>query len=93
MMARKLLLRMRKFTNEPSVMRILPSLFLALMLTMGYFFFFRAQAESPRGARVVVPKAPVVGASPHDPYKAAMDKAHLAASQMNAAKAEADGIR
>lgn len=74
-------------------MRFIPSLVLALMLTMGYFLFFRAQSESPHAARAVAPKAWVNGASPNDPYKADLDRAHLAASQMNAAKAEADSIR
>lgn len=74
-------------------MRLIPSLVLVLMLTMGYFLFFRAQSESPRAARAAAPKAWVNGASANDPYKADLDRAHLAASQMNAAKAEADSIR
>ena len=74
-------------------MRFIPSLVLALVLTMGYFLFFRAQTESARPVRVAAPKAWTYGASPNDPYKAAMDRAHLAASQMNAEKAEADGVR
>lgn len=74
-------------------MRFIPSLFLALMLTMGYFLFFRAQSESPRAAQAAAPKAWVYGASPNDPYKANLDRAHLAVGQMNAAKTEADGIR
>lgn len=74
-------------------MRLLPSLVLALMLTVGYFLFFRTQAESPRAHPSAAPKAWVSGASPNDPYKADLDRAHLAVSQMNAAKAEADSIR
>lgn len=91
-MAYKLLLRMRNLT-KPRIMRLLPSLILALMLTMGYFLFFKSQTESPRASRATEAKAWRDGASPNDPYKADLDRAHLAVSQMNAAKAEADGIR
>ena len=75
-------------------MRIIPSLILALMLTMSYFLFFRAQDESSHKVPVVASKSALATpAAPSDPYKASMDRARLAADQMNAAKAEADGIR
>lgn len=74
-------------------MRLLPSLFFAAILAVGYFLFFRSQAESPRAVPAAAPKAWVAGASPNDPYKADLDRAHVAAAQMNTAKAEADGIR
>lgn len=74
-------------------MRIIPSLLLALVLTMGYLMFFRAQTESARTTVAEAPKSGHPQTSPNDPYKAAMDRAHLAADQMLSARQDADAIR
>ena len=77
-------------------MRTLSTLLFALIIGVGYLFFFRAESAPQQTNTTPVATAPVQAPTEpmrgHDPFKESLDRAHAAANQIKAAHAETDSL-
>ncbi len=82
-------------------MHTLHTLLFALIIGVGYLFFFHSEsAPAPAAQVAAVPHTAAPQAQPsaaptldaHDPFKESLDRAHAVVKQMNDAHAEANSL-